>query len=472
MWRAPTEARNSPVLDTSGDRILSGRPSPDGHLFELLAESRPERSDSLCCPGALDVGQSTQFEPTSWLGHPRTMRAFLTTTSRSRPRALGAIVVGGDYQGLGIVRSVGRQGWPVCVLDDERSISRFSRYTTYNVRVPDLRDETATVESLLTTGRRLGLEGWVIFPTREETVAAVSRNRDVLGTLYRVPTPAWESVRWAWDKRQTYALAIDLGIPTPRTWYPRAVDDVDQVDAPGPFALKPAIKENFVYTTGAKAWRANTRDELRVLVGRALDLVGDGEVMVQELIPGDGRSQLAFCAFFKDGRSVGRLTACRLRQHPPEFGRASTYVETVDVPHLVDLAERFLRGMDYYGLVEVEFKRDARDGVPKLLDVNARTWGYHSIGAAAGVDVPALLMADQLGETVDSCTARTGVHWVRVTTDLPTALVEIAHRRLTPRRYLSSMLQADTEAVFAVRDPLPAIAELALIPYLIVKRGF
>lgn len=395
-----------------------------------------------------------------------------STTTKARPRTVGAVVVGGDYQGLGIVRSVGRQGWPVCVIDDERSISRFSRYATHNVRVPDLRDETATIEALLATGRRLGLEGWVIFPTREETVAAVSRHRDVLGALYRVPTPAWESVQWAWDKRQTYALAADLGIPTPRTWYPRAVTDVDEIDAPGPFALKPAIKEHFVYATGAKAWRADTRDELRALVGRALDLVGDGEVMVQELIPGDGRSQLAFCAFFKDGRSVGSLTARRLRQHPPEFGRASTYVETVERPDLVDLAERFLRGMGYYGLVEVEFKQDARDGVPKLLDVNARTWGYHSIGAAAGVDFPALLMADQLGESVAPCTARPGVRWVRVTTDLPTALVEIAHRRLTPRRYLASMLRADTEAVFAARDPLPSLAELALIPYLMVKRGF
>ena len=385
---------------------------------------------------------------------------------------MGAIVVGGDYQGLGIVRSVGRQGWPVCVLDDERSIARFSRYTTHNVRVPDLRDETATIDALLATGRRLGLEGWVIFPTREETVACVSRHRDVLGALYRVPTPAWESVRLAWDKRQTYALAAELGIPIPRTWYPRTIEDVDEIDVSGPFALKPAIKENFVYATGAKAWRADTLDELRLLVGRALDLVGDGEVMVQELIPGDRNSQLAFCAFFKDGRSVGRLTARRLRQHPPEFGRASTYVQTVDVPELIDLAERFLRAMGYYGLVEVEFKRDARDGVPKLLDVNARTWGYHSIGAAAGVDFPALLMADQLGETVDSFTARQGVRWMRVTTDLPTALIEIAHRRLTVRGYLASMLSADTEAVFTPGDPLPALAELALIPYLMVKRGF
>ena len=40
----------------------------------------------------------------------------------------GAIVIGGDYQGLGIARSLGRRGIPVCVIDDETSIARASRY--------------------------------------------------------------------------------------------------------------------------------------------------------------------------------------------------------------------------------------------------------------------------------------------------------------------------------------------------------
>src|SRR5580704_9437340 len=76
----------------------------------------------------------------------------------------GAVVIGGDYQGLGIVRSLGRHGVPVCVLDDERSIARFSRHTTINVRVPDLRDEDAAVKALLELGEALDLKGWVLYP--------------------------------------------------------------------------------------------------------------------------------------------------------------------------------------------------------------------------------------------------------------------------------------------------------------------
>jgi D-aspartate ligase len=45
---------------------------------------------------------------------------------RRLKKPIGAVVVGGDYQGLGIVRSLGRQNVPVCVIDDETSIAFFA----------------------------------------------------------------------------------------------------------------------------------------------------------------------------------------------------------------------------------------------------------------------------------------------------------------------------------------------------------
>jgi D-aspartate ligase len=384
----------------------------------------------------------------------------------------GAVVVGGDYLGLGIVRSLGRRGVPICTVDDERSIARFSRFTTYGLRVADLRDEGQAVETVLDVGGRLGLEGWVLYPTREETVAAFSRHRGQLAQHFRVPTPGWSTVRWAWDKRNTYRLAQELAIPTPRTWYPQGCEDLERIDADPPFAVKPAIKEHFFYTTKAKAWRANTRSELAERFERAAALTGQGEVMVQELIPGDGHQQFAYCAFFKDGAGVGRMVARRRRQHPPEFGRASTFVETVDLPVLETYSERFLRAIGYYGLVEMEYKLDRRDGRYKLLDVNARAWGYHTLGQRAGVDFPFLQFADQLGEQVQACRASAGVRWIRLVTDVPTAAYEFAHRQLDWRGYLRSLADVHVEAVFSRDDPLPGLAEVALIPYLSFKRGF
>ncbi|MFZ0360934.1 MAG: hypothetical protein WAL58_10900 [Terriglobales bacterium] len=386
---------------------------------------------------------------------------------------VGAVVIGGDYQGLGIVRSLGRQGIPVCVVDDEYSISRFSRYATRFVSVPDLRNERAAVDRLIEIGKRGGLDGWILYPTREELVAALSHNREELSQVFRVPTPDWETVKWAWDKRNTYRLAQELGIPTPVTHYPENIGQLAQLDSLAPpFALKPAIKEHFVYATKAKAWRANNHSELRSLYQKAVELAGDGEIMVQELIPGGGTQQFSYCAFFRKGEAVGKMVARRRRQHPLEFGRASTYVESVDVPILEEFSERFLRAIDYYGLVEIEYKLDPRDSQYKLLDVNARTWGYHSLGAQAGVDFSYMLYADQVGLPVPVSRGRAGVTWVRTTTDIPAAMTAILRGDTDWKDYLRSIIDCDVEAVFSPRDPLPGLAEIALIPYLAVKRGF
>jgi predicted ATP-grasp superfamily ATP-dependent carboligase len=394
------------------------------------------------------------------------------SASHKSASRVGAVVVGGDYQGLGIVRSLGRQGVPVCIVDDEKSIARFSRYATHAVRVKSLRDERECVETLLQVGRRLGLNGWVLYPTREETVAAFSRYRTELGQLFRVPTPEWTTIQHAWDKRLTYRKANDLGIPTPRTWYARDASELELIDADPPFAIKPAIKEHFLYATKAKAWRADTRDELRRLFRLANTHVPCDEVMVQELIPGDGTKQFGYCAFFKNGCAYGSMVVQRRRQHPPEFGKASTHVVTLDVPLLEALSEKFLRAIDYYGLVELEYKFDSRSNEYKLLDVNARTWGYHSIGAAAGVDFPYMLFADQVGQRVESCRARAGVGWIRFSTDFPTTVLEILHGRLGWREYYRSLRKTSVDGVFCREDLKPGLAELALLPYLMFKRGF
>jgi predicted ATP-grasp superfamily ATP-dependent carboligase len=337
--------------------------------------------------------------------------------------------------------------------------------------VPDLLDEKRSVDAVMEIGQRLNLRGWVLYPTREETVAAFAHYRTLLETFFRVPTPTWDTTQWFWDKRKTYSLAKELNIPIPRTWYPVVAADLEQITSEPPYAVKPAIKEHFFYATKAKAWRANNRSELLQDFDRATAQVGPGEVMIQELIAGNGEQQFSYCAFFKGNRSIGSMVVRRSRQHPAEFGRASTFVETIELPILEELSERFLRAINYYGLVELEYKFDQADGQYKLLDVNGRTWGYHSIGCKAGVDFPYMLFADLAGDDIPVQRARAGVSWIRFVTDVPTAMLEILRGRQDWLAYLQSIFKFDVESVFSRDDVLPGLIELALIPYLAVKRG-
>ena len=385
---------------------------------------------------------------------------------------VGAIVIGGEHPGLGIARSLGRRDIPICIIDDKHSVSQFSKYATRVVRVKDLRDEQNTVDSVLEIGRRYGLKGWVLFPTRDETVAAFSRHRDRLAEFFRVTTAAWETVRWAYDKKNTYECAAELGIPIPRTYNGITENELFRLYDRLPLAIKPAIKENFFYATGAKAWRADTPEQLNNLFRKAMRQIRPEEILIQEIIPGSGQQQYSYCAFFRDGVAHSTLVARRLRQHPREFGRAATYVETIESHEVEGLSARFLKAINYYGLVEVEFKRDPRDGQLKLLDVNARTWGFHSIGVPAGVDFPYLLYADQVGRSVEPSRAKGGVGWLRAVTDIPTVASDLWARELDLRTYWKSLRNTRAESVFCLADPLPTIAEILMLPYLVTKKYF
>ena len=335
-------------------------------------------------------------------GHMSTIEAHPNVDDSSSPfsRAVGAVVLGGDYQGLGIARSVGRHGVPVVVVDDERSIARLSRYCESTSASPTCGDEARVVDDLLRIARRRGLEGWVLYPTRDETVAAIARNRERLSEVFRVPTAPWDAVRWAWDKRNTAR--------SPSRWASRrraagsrpTAREVDQIDSEPPWAIKPAIKEHFFYATKAKAWRADSPEELRTLLERAWAIAGQGQMIVQELIPGDGRQQFAYCAMYsRAGRSprwsAGAAASTRRTSAAP--ARSSR-------PSTSPRSRRCRRGscgaIGYDGLVELEYKRDPRTGTFKLLDFNARTWGYHTIAPAAGVDFPYLLYRQALGQPV------------------------------------------------------------------------
>jgi len=383
---------------------------------------------------------------------------------------IGALVIGGDHPGLGVARSLGRRGIPVYVLDDQYCISSFSRYVKRVIRVNDLRDERKTVDAVLAVGRRFNLRNWVLFPTRDETVAAFSRHRAELSEFFRVTTGEWESIEWAWDKKKSYELAETLGIPCPKTFNPRNADELPSLYSSLPLAIKPAIKENFFYATGAKAWRANTAEQLNMLYKKAARQIKPEEILIQEIIPGDGREQFSYCAFFQRGQPHSVLTARRARQHPREFGRSSSYVETVDLPIVEELSERFLKAINYNGIVEIEFKRDPRDNKYKLLDVNARTWGFHRLGSVCGVDFPYLLFAGQLGLTPHQVHAKAGIGWLRLLTDIPTALSDLAHGSLSLGEYFRSLRATRVESVFSYEDPLPSLAELLLLPYLIAKK--
>lgn len=380
-------------------------------------------------------------------------------------KTAGALIIGGNLNGLSLARSLGRRGVPVwIVMSPDAQLAKYSRYTTRTFLWP-AEDPEAQIAYILELNDRFHLNNWVVFPTSDDSAAMLSKSRSLLSSRLRVSTPEWSVLRWAFDKRLTYRLAANKGVDYPTTIYPVSERDSRLLECKFPAILKPATHSVVSRFTADKAWPVENIDQLILRYREACQLIPPELILVQELIPGGGEAQFSYAALCRDGEPIASLTARRTRQYPIDFGYSSSFVETLDVPEIVAPSRRLLAAIRYSGLVELEYKFDSRNGRYKLLDINPRLWTWSPLGARAGVDFPYLLWQMMVGESIKGCTARSGARWMRISTDVPAALHSIFRGRLSFKSYMRSLRGPLEFALMAKDDPLPALMDLPIYAF-------
>ena len=373
------------------------------------------------------------------------------------------VVLGSDFKSLGVVRSLGRRGIPSVVIDNTPRSAWFSRYVTKHFLWSGPMDGEKFLHFLLSIGKKHHLEQWVLFPMQDEVVELVARHHEQLAMIYQLATQNWDVVRWANDKRFTYGMAEEVGVPYPRTWYPKDEAELASMDITFPVILKPAISVHLQYETHVKAIPVAHHEELLTQYRRVAQIISADEIMIQEIIPGTGATQFSVAAFCKDGESLLTMTARRTRQYPIDYGLGSCFVEAIEVPQLYADAEKILRHMHVSGMIELEFKYDARSDTYKLLDINLRPWGWHTLCIACGLDFPLIQYNDVLGYKPLPKNPRYGYRWIRLLTDIPAGIQEIHAGTLTPWSYLRSLVGKNTFSVFSWDDPLPSVGDIASV---------
>ena len=374
----------------------------------------------------------------------------------------GAVVLGSDFKALGVVRSLGRRGIPAIVIDNLPRSAWFSRYVTRRFKWDGQMEGDAFLNFLLRIGKEHHLEKWVLFPLQDEVVEFVARNNEQLAKVYQLVTQDWEVLQWAQDKRLTYHMAEEVGVPYPKTWYPTCEDVLKTMEITFPVIIKPAISIHFQHRLRLKALSVSNYEELLAQYRLTAGVINSDEIMIQEIIPGNGRTQYSVASYCKEGDIILSMTARRTRQYPIDYGLGSSFVEAIDIPILLEPAEKLLRSMRVTGMVEVEFKHDLRDDQYKLLDINVRPWGWHTLCIASGLDFPYIQYLDVLGYGLTAIEPCYGRRWVRLLTDIPAGLQEIRAGITSPGAYLRSFMGKTIYSVFDWRDPLPALGDFAV----------
>jgi len=399
-------------------------------------------------------------------------RMPLPANSRPSEPESGVLILGGDFQALGAARSLSKEGVPVILVDDEPNIARYSRCLKDRFRVLRLHESLHFADRLIDLAIKNKLRGWILLPNDDELIMLLSKNKEALSEYFVIPVPSWEIARKYYYKDETYELARRISVPVPRDYSGPTIEEILDHKPGFPMVLKPRTKEKYYPISRKKAIRVNDPTELRSEHRNMSLIIDPSEIVAQEFIPGGGKNLFSYAAFFDGQKIIAGMAANRLRQHPREFGHATTFAVSVDIPELRELSERLFREIGFYGIAEVEFMWDEREKTYKFIEINGRIWGWHTLAEAAGVNLPHLLYLYSHGRTVGYIEPRVGIKWIRSITDIPTCIVEILSGHMSLMEYIRSMKGTKEYAVFSRSDPIPFLMEFLLLPYLWWKRGF
>ena len=379
-----------------------------------------------------------------------------TAVERTRVLALGSGITV-----LGVLRTLSKAHADVFALPDVDRATRRSRWFRAGPHALSAMNADALAQCLESLPAST-----VLMPCSDLWVRTVAALPAEVRNRYPASVAPLQALDLLVDKALFGRTLDRLGLPHPTTHLMESVRDLDVVSdtvLQSSF-LKPVHSQQFFARFGVKAFRIADRANAQERLAECIE--GGLQMMLQEYVPGPPSNHY-FVDGFVDRSGVLRALFARrrLRMSPPDFGNSTLMISVpvIETSNAGATLKTLFADIDYRGIFSAEFKRDPRDGVFKLIEVNARPWWYVEFAARCGVNVCELAIRDALGEPVETISEyAVGRRCVFPYYDLRAVRAELSAGRLGLLGWALSWL-GPYQPVFRWSDPLPAIGELAAL---------
>lgn len=301
------------------------------------------------------------------------------------------LVTDGDLRiSLAVIRSLAKKGVEICAAEGQsRALSFFSKYCKKKLVYPDpRRDRDGFIKTFQKIVRKAAFD--VLFPISDWSLLPISEHRDTITPFVKIPIPKQEAVQTAFDKSLTLKVAVEEGVPIPKTFLVKNVEELKETarKISYPAVIKPRCS---LVWDGGGAYFGRPK-----YVNSFAELVSVYERMhnvfpfplIQEYISGTNFSVAALC----NNSKLRAMCGIKVHRTLPIEGGNSVFRESSEVDaRMKEYASRLLEAMNWHGIAEIEFKVDLRDSTFRLMEINGRFWGSLEVAIASGVDFPYLL---------------------------------------------------------------------------------
>ncbi len=238
-------------------------------------------------------------------------------------------------------------------------------------------DDATFAQAALDACRANGIEA-MVSTVDAELVPLAEMRAEFEAAGIRLPMSPFETLRLCRDK---LALLRKLESVVPVPAYMVLTAATPSLPAPFPWFTKPRAG-------------SGSRDLTRIdSMADLAALPRDGSLLLQEYLPGEEYSVDVYAR--EDGRVIAAVPRERMKT---DSGIAIT-ARTLHLPEVIDAAVRAAQGAGVRYVANVQFRR-AADGRFKLLEINPRFPGTLPLTAAAGVDIPRLMVEELEGRPV------------------------------------------------------------------------
>jgi predicted ATP-grasp superfamily ATP-dependent carboligase len=375
-----------------------------------------------------------------------------------------AILLGGAMgNALSVARSLGRRGVPVYLLED--APSSHSRYAR-RVHVSSAPSRKEAWARYLLGAESSPLHGAVLLACSDVGIELLIEHRAALTERFILDVSDVVAQRRLLDKLTTYEAAREAGVPTPLFWPAGGRDDVvaRRGEYVYPLVVKPLSSHRFQAVFGDKFFRVEDFEGLLAAYDRAS--AHDLDVVLLEEIPGPDDQLCSYYTYIDErGEALADFTKRIIRRYPENRGLACYHVTDWN-PEVRDLGLELFRHVGLRGVGNVEFKRDRRDGLLKVIECNARFTAGNPLLAACGYDLALFVYNRLAGVPQQQLKGREyaeGLHLWFPRQDLHALLELRAKGRLTVSRWLASLAHRQVVPFFSFDDPVPFVVESARV---------
>jgi carbamoyl-phosphate synthase large subunit len=236
----------------------------------------------------------------------------------------------------------------------------------------------------------------VVLPLIDPELPVLAQHRSLItATGAKLAVATESAVAIAADKWAVHDFFSELDLPSPRSWLPTQIDDIEDQEFPV-----------FIKPRGGSA----AADTFQVANRAQLDFFIDyvPNPIIQELLDGPEITTDVVCDF--DGRPLAIVSRQRIAVRG---GEAIKSVTIANDP-VREACQRIATELPARGPITVQCM--LKNGIPHFIEINARLGGGLPLAIAAGVDVPQLIQRATLG-TVDGTPSlaqyQIGLHMTR-----------------------------------------------------------